>query len=113
MTGHRSDSGTRMTIYLNDGDRSGGHTTVCTEIVRRAQERGLACVAVLHGVEGYGSRRTVHTDRLLDCSEDLPAVIVIVDTDDQIRGFLSQLEDLIGDGLVTVEPVSPIVVGKP
>jgi PII-like signaling protein len=95
---------TRMTIYLNDGDRH-GHQALFSEIVQRAYQQGLAGASVLHGIEGYGISRFVHTDRLLDCADDLPAVVIIVDTDDRIRAFLPQLEELISDGLVTLEPV--------
>jgi uncharacterized protein len=104
MTSPPRGSATRMTVYLNDGDRS-GHQALFSEIVHRAHEHGLAGASVLHGVEGYGASGFVHTTRLLDCSDDLPAVVVIVDTDDKIRSFLPQLEELVGEGLVTLEPV--------
>jgi PII-like signaling protein len=98
---------TRMTIYLNDGDRS-GHKALFSEIVHRAHEHGLAGASVLHGIEGYGAAGFVHTDRLLDSADDLPAVIIVVDADDKIRGFLPQLDELISDGLVTLEPVEVV-----
>ena len=79
-----------------------------TEIVHRAQPRGLAGATVLRGVEGYGASNRVHTTRLLSLSEDLPVVIVIVDAEERIRGFLPQLEELIGQGLVIVDPVEVI-----
>lgn len=107
MTRPPSSSATRMTIYLNDGDRS-GHQALFTEIVHRAHEHGLAGASVLHGIEGYGASGFVHTTRLLDCSDDLPAVVIIVDTDDKIRSFLPALEELIRDGLVTLERVEVV-----
>lgn len=98
---------TRMTIHLTDGDRS-GHQALFSEIVHRAHEHGLAGTSALHGIEGYGAAGFVHTDRLLDCADDLPAVVIIVDTDDKIRAFLPQLDELISDGLVTLEPVEVV-----
>jgi PII-like signaling protein len=98
---------TRMTIYLNDGDRH-EHKALFSEIVHRAYQHGLAGASVLHGIAGYGMSGFVHTDRLLDCSDVLPAVVVIVDSDDRVRGFLPELEELIGDGLITLEPVEVV-----
>ena len=41
----------------------------------------------------------------LDFSEDLPIVIECVDTADRIEAVLPALDDMIGDGLVTMERV--------
>src|SRR6202008_455681 len=62
---------TRMTIYLNDGDRI-GRKALFSEIVHRAHAYGLAGASVLHGIEGFGIGRFVHTDRLLDRGDGLP-----------------------------------------
>jgi hypothetical protein len=107
MTNPLEGAATRMTIYLNDGDRS-GHKALFSEIVHRAREYGLAGASVLHGIEGYGAGRFVHTDRLLDCADDLPAVVIIVDTEEKVRAFLPQLDELINDGLVTLESVAVV-----
>lgn len=47
----------------------------------------------------------IHTTRILSLSEDLPLVVEIVDTTDKIEAFLAKIEPMIGEGLVTVEPV--------
>ena len=49
---------------------------------------------MLRGIEGYGASNRIHTTRLLSLSEDLPVAVVIVDTEDKIRGFLPQLDEL-------------------
>ncbi|TDO29854.1 uncharacterized protein DUF190 [Kribbella sp. VKM Ac-2527] len=58
---------------------------------------------MLRGIEGYGASNLIHTNRLLSLSEDLPVVVVIVDTHDRIRAFLPQLEDLVTEGLVILD----------
>ena len=78
---------------------------VYSEIVRRARAAGLAGATVLRGIEGFGASSVVHTARLLSLSEDLPVVIVIVDTEDKIRGFLPRLEEVLGGGLVLLDRV--------
>ena len=98
---------TRMTILVGDSDRW-HHKSLVGEIVHRAQALGLAGATVIHGIEGYGAHRLIHTDRFLSLSEDLPAMIVIVDEDERIRTFLAELDQLIGEGLVMLDPVEVI-----
>jgi PII-like signaling protein len=94
----------RLTIFIGDTDQH-HHRPLYTEIVHRAHDQGLAGASVFHGIEGYGASSRIHTSRILSLSDDLPIAIVIVDTVDKINGFLPQLDDLIGEGLVTIEDV--------
>ncbi|NIH79814.1 DUF190 domain-containing protein [Amycolatopsis viridis] len=97
----------RLTIFVGETDRW-HHKPLFTEIVHRAHQAGLAGATVLRGIEGYGASQHVHTTRILSLSDDLPVVIVVVDDETRIRGFLPTLDELIGDGLVVVEPVEVI-----
>lgn len=100
-------SATRLTIFVGAGDQW-HHKPLYTEIVHRAHRDGLAGATVLHGVEGYGASSRIHTARLLSLSEDLPVVIVIVDAAERIRAFLPQLDELVTEGLVILDPVEVI-----
>ncbi|NKQ51869.1 DUF190 domain-containing protein [Amycolatopsis sp. K13G38] len=100
-------SALRLTIFVGESDQW-HHKPLFTEIVHRAHQAGLAGATVLRGVEGYGASNHVHTTRILSLSEDLPVVILIVDDEARIRGFLPILDELIGEGLVIVEPVEVI-----
>jgi hypothetical protein len=97
----------RLSIHIGESDRH-GHTPLHTEIVQRARAAGLAGATVLRGLEGFGASSVIHTSRLLTMSEDLPVVIIIVDTPDRIDGFLPQLDELIAEGLVVREKVDII-----
>jgi uncharacterized protein len=97
----------RLTIFIGEDD-TWHHKPLYHEIVHRAHTAGLAGASVLRGVEGYGASSRVHTTRLLSLSQDLPIAIVIVDQDDRIRGFLSQLDQLVSEGLVIIDPVEVI-----
>ena len=77
-------------------------------IVRRVREEGLAGATVLRGIEGFGASSHLHTSRLLELSRDLPIVIEIVDTEEKIDAILPTLDEMVGDGLVTVERVHVI-----
>ncbi|MFF4775413.1 DUF190 domain-containing protein [Microtetraspora fusca] len=94
----------RLTIYVGETDQY-RHRPLYTEIVHRAHRKGLAGASVFRGVEGFGASSLIHTNRLLSLSEDLPVSIVIVDTEERITDFLSDLDELVTEGLVTVEPV--------
>lgn len=98
----------RMSIFLGADDRW-HHKPLYHEIVKRARDAGLAGATVLRGVEGYGLSSRVHTTRLLDLAEDLPVLVVIVDSEQKVREFLPQLDGLIGDGAVVLDEVETIV----
>lgn len=103
----------RLTIYLGETDQW-HHRPVYTEIVHRAHAAGLAGASVLRGVEGYGASSRIHTTRLVSLGEDLPVVIIIIDSAASIEAFLPQLDDLITEGLVILDPVEVIkYVGRP
>lgn len=97
----------RLTIVVGESDRW-HHHPLFTEIVYRAHRAGLAGATVVRGIESFGAKSQVHTVRLLSLSEDLPVVITIVDTEDRIKAFLRELDELELAGLVTLEPVEVI-----
>ncbi|MFE7563530.1 DUF190 domain-containing protein [Kitasatospora sp. NPDC057500] len=92
----------RLTVLVGEGDRH-RHRPLYSEIVHRARAAGLAGASVFRGVEGFGASSMVHTARLLSLSEDLPVAVVIVDTEERVRAFLPELEELAVEGLVTLE----------
>jgi PII-like signaling protein len=96
-----------MTIFVDDTD-TWHHKPLFTEIVHRAHEAGLAGATVFRGVEGFGATSVVHTTRLLSMADDLPAAVVLVDEEERIRSFMSQLADLPIEGLVTLETVEVV-----
>jgi PII-like signaling protein len=108
-----SGSATRLTIFIGETDQW-HHHPVYTEIVHRAHSAGLAGASVMRGIEGFGKSSRVHTTRILSLSEDLPVAIVIVDTDEKIRAFLPQLDELVSEGLVILDPIEVHrYVGRP
>ena len=110
---HLQGMARRLTIYVGEADTH-DRKPLATEIVHRAQQAGLAGATVLRGVEGFGASNHVHTTKILSLSNDLPIVIVIVDTAEQIDAFVTQLDDLITEGLVVIEDIEVLrYVGRP
>jgi PII-like signaling protein len=98
---------TRLTIFIKEDDQW-HHRPLYTEIVHRAHKAGLAGASVFRGIEGYGKSQHIHTSRILSLAEDLPCSIVIVDSDEKIRGFLPELDELVTEGLVMVDAVEVV-----
>ncbi|MFF4054975.1 DUF190 domain-containing protein [Streptomyces sp. NPDC001668] len=91
----------RLTVYIGEND-TWHHKPLYSEIVHRAHAAGLAGASVFRGIEGFGASSLIHTSRLLSLSEDLP-VAVVVDTETRVREFLPQLDELVTEGLVTLD----------
>ena len=73
-----SITATKLTIYIGDSDRH-GRKPLHLAIIELLHAEGISGATVLHGIEGYGSHKQIHTTRILDLSGDLPEVIVAVD----------------------------------
>ncbi|MBN1909546.1 MAG: DUF190 domain-containing protein [Pirellulales bacterium] len=91
-----------LRIFLGESDRYQGKP-LYEAIVLAARERGMAGATVLRGVMGFGAHSRMHTAKILRLSEDLPMVIEIVDAPDRIEAFLPQLDEMIEEGLITLE----------
>ena len=73
----------RLTVIVGESDTV-GHHPLYTEIVHRAHTAGLVGASVFRGIEGFGASSQVHSTRILSLSEDLPVLVVIVDTAERI-----------------------------
>ncbi len=101
-----------LRIYLGESDHARGAPTH-HRIVEHLRERGLAGATVLRGIEGYGAKQHLHTDRILSLSGDLPIVIEIVDAEEKIAAFLPAVDALVSEGLVTIEDVRVLKYASP
>jgi PII-like signaling protein len=96
-----------LRIFIGESDRQ-QHYPLYEAIVLKAREAGLAGATVLRGVMSYGRNSVLHTAKILRLSEDLPMVIEIVDSLEKIERFLPVLDEMMSDGLVTIEKVRVI-----
>ena len=101
------EDGYLLRVFVGESDRH-GHRPLYEVIVLKAREAGLAGATVLRGVMGFGRHSFIHTTKILPLSEDLPMVVEIVDSQEKIEGFLPALDEMISDGLVTLERVKVI-----
>ncbi len=100
------ENGVLLRIFIGESDREpGGDRPLYEAIVRKAREAHLAGATVLRGPMGFGRHSRVHTAKLLELSTDLPVVVEIVDAEDKVEGFLPTVDELVTEGLVTLEAV--------
>jgi PII-like signaling protein len=92
----------KLTVYFGERDRADG-TFLADALLDRFERHRFQVSVVLRGVEGFGMKHRLHSDRLLTLSEDLPIVAVAVDERKRIEQAVPEFEELIGDGLITLE----------
>jgi PII-like signaling protein len=96
-----------LRVFIGDGDKYHGKP-LYEAIVAAAREHHLAGATVLRGHLGYGAHSRIHTAKILRLSEDLPIVVEIVDAPEKIDAFLPILDEMMAEGMVTVEQVKVI-----
>ncbi|MFQ5562396.1 MAG: DUF190 domain-containing protein [Parvularculaceae bacterium] len=99
-----------LRIFIGENDRHEGRPLYET-IVIKAREMHVAGATVLRAPMGYGRSSRLHTTKILRLSEDLPIVIEIVDSEENINAFLPTLDAMMASGLVTLERVKVLRYG--
>jgi PII-like signaling protein len=89
-------------IFIGESDRW-HHRPLSSALVERLRKEGFAGATVFHGVAGFGARSVLHTAHVLRLSEDLPVVIEVVDGAEQIDRLIPILDEMVAEGLVTLE----------
>jgi PII-like signaling protein len=96
--------GKLLRIFIGESDRWHGKP-LYEAIVLASREHGLAGATVLRGPMGFGANSHIHTSKILRLSEDLPMIIEIVDAENKIHDFLPVLDEMVAEGLITMETV--------
>ncbi|MGB5432114.1 MAG: DUF190 domain-containing protein [Acidimicrobiia bacterium] len=96
--------GRLLRVYFCESDRYDGHP-LDEAIVHALQAAGISGATVIRGVAGYGGSSILHTTHVLRLSEDLPLVIEAVDTREKVDAVLPRLAEIVGDGLITTQPI--------
>jgi hypothetical protein len=105
---HLPENAELLRVFIGDSDRY-DHHTLYEAIIEKAREHHLAGATALRGYLGFGAHSRIHTAKILRLSEDLPVVVEIVDAPEKIEAFLPILDEMMDEGLVTVEPVKVLI----
>jgi hypothetical protein len=96
-----------LRIFIGEADHWHGQP-LYQAIVFKARELHMAGATVLRGPMGFGAHSRLHTTKILRLSEDLPIVIEIVDGKDKIDMLMPHIDEMVQEGLVTLERVQVI-----
>lgn len=99
--------GQLLRIFIGESNRHDGRP-LYEAIVLKARSLNLSGATVLRGIMGFGANSRLHTTKILRLSEDMPIVIEVVDTQSNIEKLLPFLDDVVGEGLITIENIRVI-----
>ncbi|GIW47015.1 MAG: hypothetical protein KatS3mg078_0892 [Deltaproteobacteria bacterium] len=103
--------GILLRIFIGEADTYKGKA-LYEQIVLKARELNIAGATVIRGIMGFGANSRIHTAKLLRLSEDLPIVIELVDSEENINRLIPFLNEVVKEGLVTKEKVQIIKYGR-
>lgn len=93
-----------MRVFIGEADRH-GKTPLYQALVELFRREEIAGATVLRGIMGFGAKSHLHTANLLRLSQDLPIVVEVVDSEEKIEGILPRLDEMVTEGLITMERV--------
>jgi PII-like signaling protein len=96
------EDGLRLSAYFGERDRAGGRL-LADALIRACAAHGVRTSALLRGIEGFGIKHRLQTERLLTLSEDLPLLALALDTPARIHALLTDVRAISHHGLITLE----------
>src|SRR6266478_10036538 len=98
-----------LRVHCSEGDRYKGKP-LYEAIVEKCRELKIAGATVFRGLEGYGDTAEIHRSHVL--THDLPIVVQIVDSEENISRLLPVVEDMMDKGLIAISEVNVMRVKK-
>ena len=102
------EEGKLLRIFIGEQDKW-NREPLYEAIVYLAKKEGLAGATAIKGFLGFGCKSHMHTAKLLRLSEDLPVIIEIVDSEEKIQKFLPKLDEMVKEGLITLEKATVVM----
>jgi hypothetical protein len=101
------EEGLLLRIFIGESDMYKGKP-LYEQIVLKARELHLAGATVVRGIMGFGADSRIHTAKILRLSLDLPIIIELVDTEENLNKLMPFLDETVHEGLITMEKVKVI-----
>jgi hypothetical protein len=98
------EEGQLLRVFIGESDKWEGQP-LYEGIILKAREMNIAGATMWRGMMGYGGASRIHTAKILRLSEDLPVVVEIVDRAEKIAVRLPLIDEMVQEGLVTLEDV--------
>jgi len=96
-----------MRIFIGEGDKF-RQRPLFEAFVDLFRREGFAGATVLRGMAGFGAHSIYHTDKLLRLSQDLPIIVEVVDTQENIERVMPRIDEMMCGGLITIEKATVI-----
>ena len=103
--------GMLLRVLIDETDIYKGKN-VYEQIVLKAKELNLAGATVIRGIMGYGMDKRMHSAKLLRLSENLPIIVEIIDTQENLNKLLPFLDEVVQEGLITLDKNVKIIKYK-
>jgi len=104
-----------LRIFVSSTDKF-EHKPLYEEIVYAAKKFDISGATVIKGVMGYGASSQIYSQKLWEVTEKIPVIIEIVDEDERIEQFISEILPFLensGKGcMVTIEDALIILSNK-
>jgi PII-like signaling protein len=97
-----SQEGLKLTTYFGERSRVKG-VLLADELLDIHARHEIRSSILLRGVQGFGAKHRLRSDRLLSLSEDLPLVCVAVDARERIERLRADVSSIGHEGLLTLE----------
>ncbi len=101
---HSEEDDKLMRIFINEHDMY-KHRPLFEAIINKANELGLASATAYRGLMGYGLDRRLKTNAILELSSDLPVIVELIDTPENLEKIIPFIDEAVSEGFVTVESV--------
>jgi uncharacterized protein len=98
-----------LRLHITERDQHQGKP-LYEAIVQKCRDLKIAGATVFRGLEGFGDTAEIHRSHLI--SHDLPIVIQVVDTEENIQRLLPAVEDMMDKGLIAISDVQTLRVQK-
>lgn len=104
---HLQGTAQRLSIHISEKDQFKGQS-LYEVIMEQAKSADLAGISVFRGLYSYGRDKKIHSIGILRISEDLPLLIQIIDTKENIQSFIPKLKQFAGEALILQEDVTVV-----
>ena len=98
-----------LRLYLTERDRY-QHKPLHEAVIEKCRELKIAGATIFRGLEGYGDTAEIHRSHLV--RHDLPIVVQIVDSAENIQRLLPIVEEMMDKGLIAISDVNVIRIQK-
>jgi PII-like signaling protein len=97
-----SEDGLRLSVYFGERDRAHGGL-LADALIDVFARHSVRTSVLLRGLEGFGIKHRLQSERLLTLSEDLPLLALALDTQARIEALVTDVRAISQEGLITLE----------